>query len=167
MSQLEPASHLDQVDPQTCQILRLISSFRETTSVDEVSISTLPSRQELILRCADHRTDQSGRSYKLLRVFDGSNSVQAKVENRLSTTSSIPDLMGKLIGEHKSGQMTMNQLKSNASFLIGAGSETLVTVLARECGRSYVNARQADMTVMRRRLFSSTEESSDVEATHR
>lgn len=74
--------------------------------------------------------------------------MQAKVEHRLSTTSNIPDLMGKLIGEHRGGQMTMNQLKSNASFLIGAGSETLVTVLARGCPRSFLNARRADIVVM-------------------
>lgn len=40
--------------------------------------------------------------------------------------------MGKLIEEYNVGKMTMHQLKSNASFLIGAGSETLVTMFTRE-----------------------------------
>lgn len=92
--------------------------------------------------------------------------MQAKVDHRLSTTSSIPDLMGKLIGEHKSGQMTMNQLKSNASFLIGAGSETLVTVLARECERLHLVAHKADILMTHRRLLPSAKEPSDAETTH-
>lgn len=53
---------------------------------------------------------------------------ETKVKQRLSITATIPDLMGKLIEEYNVGKMTMNQLKSNASFLIGAGSETLVTM---------------------------------------
>ncbi|KAL3426506.1 averantin oxidoreductase [Phlyctema vagabunda] len=55
---------------------------------------------------------------------------QAKVDHRLSITSKIPDLMGKLIDDHKEGNMSMKQLNSNASFIIGAGSETLMTLLA-------------------------------------
>lgn len=58
--------------------------------------------------------------------------VKTKVKQRLSITAKIPDLMGKLIEEYNVGKMTMNQLKSNASFLIGAGSETLVTMFTRE-----------------------------------
>ena len=43
--------------------------------------------------------------------------------------------MEKLVDEHNEGKMTMKQLNSNASFLIGAGSETLVTLFVRELAK--------------------------------
>jgi hypothetical protein len=53
------------------------------------------------------------------------------VDHRTTHESTIPDFMGKFIEEYKAGKMTAKQLSSNASFLIAAGSETLVTFFSR------------------------------------
>jgi cytochrome P450 len=45
--------------------------------------------------------------------------------------------MGKLIEEHKAGRLTTKQLSSNASFLMAAGSETLVTFFSRTSAKNF------------------------------
>ncbi|KAI1077187.1 cytochrome P450 [Whalleya microplaca] len=54
----------------------------------------------------------------------------AKTKHRLETKSTIPDFMDKLIDTYESGKISFEQLTSNASILIGAGSETTATLLS-------------------------------------
>ncbi|KAI3324168.1 putative P450 monooxygenase [Xylariaceae sp. AK1471] len=66
---------------------------------------------------------------------------QTKVDYRRTHESTIPDFMGKLIEEHKAGRLTTKQLSSNASFLMAAGSETLVTFFSHCVNSLLTNPR--------------------------
>lgn len=56
--------------------------------------------------------------------------------HRLNYKSDIPDFMDKLIAAYKDKNMTLDQLKGNASILIGAGSETTATLLSGKSPRA-------------------------------
>jgi len=51
----------------------------------------------------------------------------------------MPDFMGNLIQAYREGKMTMNQLNSNAVFLMAAGTETLVTSVVHTVFRLLTN----------------------------
>ena len=50
--------------------------------------------------------------------------------HRLNYKSDIPDFMDKLIAAYNDKNMTLGQLKGNASILIAAGRETTATLLS-------------------------------------
>ena len=67
--------------------------------------------------------------------------------------------MAKFIEAYKDGKMSMFQLNSNAEFIMGAGSETLVTVLAHIVYRLVMNQKiMARLTTEIREKFVSAEE---------
>ncbi|KAI8951619.1 putative P450 monooxygenase [Xylaria longipes] len=84
---------------------------------------------------------------------------QTKVDYRKTHESTIPDFMGKLIEEHKAGRLTTKQLSSNASFLMAAGSETLVTFFSHCVNSLLTNPRVlAKLTSEIREKFPSSDD---------
>jgi cytochrome P450 len=67
--------------------------------------------------------------------------------------------MEKLINEYRERRMTMYQLDSNASFLMAAGSETLVTAITHTVFRLLTNPQTLEkLTAEIRSKFASTED---------
>ncbi|RMZ72790.1 averantin oxidoreductase [Pyrenophora seminiperda CCB06] len=64
---------------------------------------------------------------------------EAKVQHRLTKPTHFPDFLGNLIQSHRDGKMTLNQLNSNAVFLMAAGTETLVTSVVHTIYRLLTN----------------------------